>query len=135
MTRPSNHVWSKPTLFLFYSKKEGASCFLTYPLGDVISLVVLPHQLHHLLHHLLDRVRIGRLTVEVQPHESGHSGQQAGDLLQLLTGMIHAVRPGVIHQENTAGSTGVQRGLKFIENKSHSFLKMKLTAGKMIIGD
>lgn len=84
---------------------RGGSCFLTYPLREAVSLAVLPHALHHQIH----SVRVGGLAVEVHPHEGGHSRQQAGDLLQLLTGVFHAVRPGVIHQVNTEGSTGGRR--------------------------
>lgn len=71
-----------------------------YPLRDLISLVVLPHALHHQLHCVWVRC----LTVEVHPHEGGHSGQQARDLLQLLTGALNAIRPRMIHKENTAAA-------------------------------
>lgn len=83
----------------------------------MISLVVLPHVLHHQLH----CVWVRGLTMEVHPHEGGHSRQQAGDLLQLLTGIFHTVGPGVIHQENTAGSTGG----RWTEILLKSFLKIQ----------
>lgn len=98
----SQIIFYNRLLYLLYYILCQWIVFSTYPLGEVISLVVLPHALHHQLH----CVWVGGFAMEVHPHEGGHSGQQAGDLLQLLTGSLHVVRPGVIHQEDTAGSTG-----------------------------
>lgn len=69
---------------------------LTHPLGELVGLVVLPHELQHVLH----RPGVGGLAVEVHTHESSHPGQQAWDFLQVLASVSHTVGPGVVHQEN-----------------------------------
>lgn len=71
----------------------------SYPLGQLVGLVVLPHLFQHQLHN----VWIRGLSVEVHPHEGSHPGQEAGDLLQLLPRALHAVRPCMVNQEDTGG--------------------------------
>lgn len=41
--------------------------------------------------------------MEVHPHEGGHPGQQSRNLLQVLPGLLHPVRPSMVHQKDAAG--------------------------------
>lgn len=66
---------------------------------ELVGLVVLPH----LLKHLLDAALVWDLSVEGDAHEVGHPVQQPGDAAQLLPCVLRAERPGVVHQEHTAG--------------------------------
>lgn len=72
----------------------------TYPQGEFIRLIVLPHAFHHQLH----CVWVWGLAMKVYTHEGGHPREQAGNLLQLLPGIFHSIRPGMVHKENTAGT-------------------------------
>lgn len=73
-------------------------CSLTYPLRQLISLVVLPHVLQDQLHCAWTR----HLPMEVHSHEGSHSRQESWNLLQLLPGMFHTVSPSMVNQDNTA---------------------------------
>lgn len=75
-----------------------------HPVGQLVGLVELPHLLQHLVHGLGG----GQLPVEFDAHQVGHAVQQPGDLLQLSAGMLHAARPGVVNEEDAAG-TGDRR--------------------------
>lgn len=71
-----------------------------YPQREFICLIVLPHVFHHQLH----CVWVWGLAMEVYTHKGGHSREQTGNLLQLLPGVLHTIRPRMVHKENTAGT-------------------------------
>lgn len=77
----------------------------THPVGQLVGLVELPHLLQHLVHGF----GAGQLPVELDAHQVGHAVQQAGHLVQLLAGVRHPARPGVVDEEDAAG-TGHARG-------------------------
>lgn len=76
----------------------------THPMGQLVGLVELPHLLQHLVHGL----GAGQLAVELDAHQVGHAVQQPRHLVQLLAGVLHAARPGVVDEEDAAG-TGHRR--------------------------
>lgn len=69
---------------------------------ELVGLVVFPH----FLQHLLDAVLVWDLSVEGDAHEVGHPVHQAGHTAQLLPGVLHAERPGVVDEEHAAGEFG-----------------------------
>lgn len=72
----------------------------THPMGQLVGLVELPHLLQHQGHSLCT----GQLTVELNAHQVGHAVQQPGHLLQLLARVLHTARPGVVDEEDAAGT-------------------------------
>lgn len=68
----------------------------SYPVRQLVRLVVFPH----FLQHLIDGVVVWHFSVKVDSHQVGHSVKQAGDLQKLLSGVFEAVRPGVVDKKN-----------------------------------
>lgn len=69
-------------------------------MGQLVGLVELPHLLQHQVHGL----STGQLAVELDAHEVGHAVQQPRHLPQLLAGMLHPARPGVVDEVDAAGT-------------------------------
>ena len=73
---------------------------MTHPMGQLIGLVELPHLLQHQGHNFW----AGHLTMELDAHQVSHAMQESRYLLQLFPRMLHTARPGVVDEEDAAGT-------------------------------